>query len=47
MTELCLDNAPKKATEPYDIAIVDLMLPSIDGLTLIEMVRKQHFNIPA
>ena len=33
-------------TEPYDIAIVDLMLPSLDGLTLIETVRKQDINIP-
>lgn len=33
-------------TEPYDIAIVDLMLPSLNGLTLIETVRKQDINIP-
>ncbi len=33
-------------TEPYDIAIVDLMLPNIDGLTLIETVRKQNINMP-
>ena len=33
-------------TEPYDIAIVDLMLPSIDGLTLIETVRTNDINIP-
>jgi DNA-binding response OmpR family regulator len=23
-------------TEPYDVAVVDLMLPKLDGLTLIE-----------
>jgi two-component system OmpR family response regulator len=33
-------------TEPYDIAIVDLMLPNLDGLTLIETVRSQKINIP-
>jgi two-component system OmpR family response regulator len=33
-------------TEPYDIAIVDLMLPNIDGLTIIETVRRQAINIP-
>lgn len=33
-------------TEPYDIAIIDLMLPNLDGLTLIETVRKQNINIP-
>lgn len=33
-------------TEPYDIAIVDLMLPGIDGLTLIETVRTNDINIP-
>lgn len=33
-------------TEPYDIAIVDLMLPKLDGLTLIETVRSQDINTP-
>ncbi len=33
-------------TEPYDIAIVDVMLPKLDGLTLIETVRKKHINLP-
>lgn len=33
-------------TESYDIAIVDLMLPNIDGLTLIDTVRRQNINIP-
>jgi two-component system OmpR family response regulator len=33
-------------TEPYDVAIVDLMLPKMDGLTLIESLRRQKINIP-
>ena len=26
--------------EPYDLAIIDLMLPKLDGLSLIEQLRK-------
>jgi len=33
-------------TEPYDLTIVDLMLPKLDGLTLIEEVRKKEINTP-
>ncbi len=33
-------------TVPYDLAIVDLMLPKLDGLTLIEEVRKNKINTP-
>ena len=33
-------------TEPYDVAVVDLMLPKLDGLTLIEEVRKNNINTP-
>ncbi len=33
-------------TEPYDLAIVDLMLPRLDGLSLIESVRKSGVNTP-
>ena len=33
-------------TEPYDVAIVDLMLPVLDGLTLIETVRSNHIDTP-
>ena len=33
-------------TEPYDVAVVDLMLPKLDGLTLIEEVRKNKINTP-
>ena len=33
-------------TEPYDIAVVDLMLPKLDGLTLIEEIRRNNINTP-
>jgi len=31
---------------PYDAAIVDIMLPKLDGLALIERLRKQKVNTP-
>ena len=31
---------------PYDSAIVDIMLPRLDGLTLIEELRRQQVNTP-
>jgi two-component system OmpR family response regulator len=34
------------STEPYDTAIIDLMLPKLDGLTLIEELRKKRINTP-
>jgi two-component system OmpR family response regulator len=33
-------------TEPYDIAVVDIMLPKLDGLSLIEEVRKNNIDMP-
>jgi len=33
-------------TEPYDAVIVDLMLPKLDGLSLIERMRKEKVNTP-
>jgi two-component system OmpR family response regulator len=32
--------------EPYDAAIVDIMLPKLDGLTLIEKIREKRINTP-
>jgi len=32
--------------EPYDIAIIDCMLPKLDGLTLISKLRDQRINTP-
>jgi two-component system OmpR family response regulator len=32
--------------EPYDAAVVDIMLPKLDGLALIERLRKEGVNTP-
>jgi two-component system, OmpR family, response regulator len=36
----------KALTESYDAAIIDIMLPKLDGLTLIEELRRKKKNIP-
>jgi two-component system OmpR family response regulator len=33
-------------TEPYDTAIIDIMLPKLDGLSLIEEMRKNKVTTP-
>lgn len=33
-------------TEPYDVAIIDIMLPKLDGLSLIEKLRQRKINTP-
>ncbi|MGH9789067.1 MAG: winged helix-turn-helix domain-containing protein [Candidatus Acidiferrales bacterium] len=33
-------------TEPYDAAVVDIMLPKQDGLAIIEELRRQKINTP-
>ena len=33
-------------TEPYDTAIIDIMLPKLDGLSLIERMRKERVRTP-
>ena len=33
-------------TEPYDAAIVDIMLPKLDGLALIRQLRQEKINTP-
>ena len=33
-------------TEPYDLAVVDLMLPTVDGLTIIKQMRDHDINTP-
>ncbi|MBW1935463.1 MAG: response regulator transcription factor [Deltaproteobacteria bacterium] len=33
-------------TEPYDAAVIDIMLPKVDGLTLIEKMRRMKINTP-
>lgn len=32
--------------EPYDAAILDIMLPGIDGLSIIERIRRQGIDTP-
>lgn len=33
-------------TEPYDAAIIDIMLPKLDGLSLIEEIRRNKVTTP-
>jgi two-component system, OmpR family, response regulator len=33
-------------TEPYDAAVLDLMLPGRDGLSVIEELRRRHVSTP-
>ncbi len=33
-------------TEPYDTAIIDIMLPKLDGLSLIERMRQEKIRTP-
>jgi two-component system, OmpR family, response regulator len=33
-------------SEPFDMAIVDIMLPKLDGLSLIEQLRRFQINTP-
>ena len=33
-------------TEPYDAAVIDIMLPKLDGLALIERMRQEKKKIP-
>ncbi|MEW6077823.1 MAG: winged helix-turn-helix domain-containing protein [Thermodesulfobacteriota bacterium] len=46
----CLNNGEDglhmALTETYDAAVIDLMLPRLDGLTLIETMRAQAVNTP-
>lgn len=32
--------------EPYDAAVIDIMLPKLDGLSLIEEMRRKRVNTP-
>jgi two-component system OmpR family response regulator len=33
-------------TEPYDVAVIDVMLPQLDGLALIETMRRENVRTP-
>jgi two-component system OmpR family response regulator len=40
------DGLHQALTAPYDAAIIDIMLPKLDGLQLIEELRRQKINTP-
>ena len=33
-------------TRPYDVIVLDIMLPGRDGLSLLQELRRQHINTP-
>jgi len=33
-------------TQPYDVAVIDLMLPNLDGLSIIENMRREGLRMP-
>ncbi len=41
-----LDGVSLALTEPYNAAIVDIMLPGLDGLSLIEKIRSRNIDFP-
>jgi len=40
------DGLQRASNEHYDAAVVDLMLPRLDGLSVIENLRRQEINTP-
>ena len=40
------DGLHRAISEPYDAAILDIMLPGIDGLRLIDEIRKRNIMVP-
>ena len=40
------DGLHRSTTQPYDVAVIDIMLPKLDGLHLVERLRQQHINTP-
>lgn len=45
-TENGIDGLHLALNEPYDAAIIDIMLPGMDGLSLIEEIRRKRINTP-
>ncbi len=41
-----INGAQKAVTDPFDIMIVDIMLPGIDGFEVIRRIRAAHVNTP-
>jgi two-component system, OmpR family, response regulator len=33
-------------SEPYDAAVIDIMLPKLDGLSLVQELRRRENNLP-
>ncbi|GJL74637.1 response regulator transcription factor [Nitrosomonas sp.] len=33
-------------TSSYDVALIDIMLPGLDGLSIIEQLRQRHIKLP-
>ena len=33
-------------TTPYDVAVIDIMLPKLDGLSVVQSLRNQKINVP-
>jgi DNA-binding response OmpR family regulator len=41
-----LEGLAKGLTEPFDVAVIDIMLPKLDGLSVIEGIRKAGIQFP-
>lgn len=41
-----LDGLFKAKTEPFDVAVIDVMLPKLDGFTVIEEIRAAKITMP-
>lgn len=41
-----LDGLTMVLTEKYDVAVIDIMLPGLDGLSLIEKIREKEIYTP-
>ncbi len=41
-----LDGLHLALTEPYDIAVIDIMLPGVDGLSIIRKMRQNDIHAP-
>ncbi len=37
----------KLQTQNYDVAVIDIMLPGLDGLSILKEIRKVSINTPA
>ncbi|MCF6248609.1 MAG: response regulator transcription factor [Desulfobacula sp.] len=40
------DGLQMAVMESYDVMIIDIMLPTMDGLSIVEKIRKKHINTP-